>query len=157
MNFDSVIEEHYKKFYKLFVNSASKRLSGNYAVAEEAVQEAYLKAYQYKSSFDMDKGFDKWFRTIFNNVVKDIARLEKSQGAVETPVEDMEDPIIYSEDLVLGKLNSYTRNKRDRQILNLRYIVGMPLKDIPFFVSTSYGNCRKVCSLFNIYMKEYAK
>ena len=155
MSFNNIINNYFLSNHKFLTNVAAKRLSNNHHVAEEAVQESYVKALKYQDSFDESvASFDKWFRKIFNNVVKDVSKKERMQGATEDAKDCSVEYIPNIRDILPDKINEYTDNQRDKEILYLRYIKGMPLKDIHYFVDTSYGNCRKVCSLFNIYLSE---
>lgn len=149
VNFNQEYEKHFRTRRKMFITLATKRLSNNPSAAEEAVQEAYTRAWQYRDKFNPRiKKFDAWFRTIFNNVVRDVAKVERSYGAIEGDVSIDDTSIESGHKMLAITILSYRCSKRDKEVIRLRYIDGMSIKDIPNFVDVSYDNARKICNLF---------
>jgi len=76
-----LIEQHYRKNFERFSKMIARRFQNRLNVAEEAVQEAYLRAIKYFHTFNTEiKPFEHWFATILNNAVKDLQREEKAGG-----------------------------------------------------------------------------
>lgn len=85
-----MIEEFYRLHYERLVKIVTPRLDRNYSVAEEAVQDAFVKAITFFSAFDPDqKEFGAWFNSILNNCVKDAANKEKNRGMSLATVENI--------------------------------------------------------------------
>ena len=69
----------------------ARRLLGNTADAEEAVQEVFLRVYKYLHRFDRTKAFEPWLYRLTVNVCNDIASRRPRAGEVITH-EDHEIP-----------------------------------------------------------------
>lgn len=83
-----VIEEH----YGLHRNSYAKRFGRRVGIpemGEDLVQEAYTRVLKYQHSFN-GEDFDKWFRTILNNVLRDYRNEEKGRNPVDFDEEEQE-------------------------------------------------------------------
>ena len=153
------LEQHYKDNRDRYVAIARKRLSKNHAVAEEAVQETYERVIRYFDSFDEKKAsFDTWVNGILTNVIKDLKEIELHQGAVDIPINDVEDikpsrEFLYIPYEVLNKEIS-KRKKGAQNILHLFCMCHYSAKDISYIVPESYSNVRKIISRFRLDMKE---
>ncbi len=87
---------------------------GNFHDAEDAVQEAFLKAYRNVSSFAGEATLSTWLYRILINVCRDFARRQRRRGEHQTPGADsklapqlvIEDhPLRLSVEKVLRQLN----------------------------------------------------
>ena len=75
------LEKHYRENRVKLCKVMSKRLSNQYHLAEEAVQEAYLRAFKYYHTFDPSiKSFNTWFTTILNMCVTKVGQEERNRG-----------------------------------------------------------------------------
>lgn len=72
--FELLYQAHFKKLF-LFC----KRMSGSISVAEELVQESFVKAWQALADFRMDSSFYTWLRTIASRLVIDRLRLKNEK------------------------------------------------------------------------------
>lgn len=154
MNFEQLIEEHYRKNRKVLVNVAAKRLSNNPSVGEEAVQEAYLRAWIYRNRFDEEKAqFASWFYTIFKNTVKDIMQIERGH-----PVDSGKDDVAVETNIdkthISQAIDSYTGTDFAKRILRMVYLEQVSMKEVPYFIETTYGTVRVTCTNFRSYLEE---
>ena len=115
---------------------AYRRLQ-SWEAAEDAVQEAYLRALQFQGSFDEDKDFDNWFYIILMNVVNSTMR---NEGIAPEMVEADDDSLFADEfieqptepDIDLTEKQYWDKleeicssvSKRDSSILTLYYKFG---------------------------------
>ena len=127
-----MIEQYYRDNYKRKVKIVSFILRGDSHTAEDVVQEAFSKALQYSSSYDVNRGtVDKWFNSIMFNTLH---RLQRDNKGVTVPVTDalsLED--IFSEKLLSESpdLRQYiescikkVENEKHRRILELFFVKG---------------------------------
>lgn len=64
--FDELYKRHSQKLFGFFF----KMLWGNKALAEDSVQEVFLKVIRYKGNYDAARNFSTWLYTIAYNVCK---------------------------------------------------------------------------------------
>lgn len=80
--FREVVEAHGRKLYHL-----AYRMTGNPAVAEDVVQEAFLRAYRNLSSFDGSSQLNTWLHRITANAALDELRRQKRTRLRFVPLE----------------------------------------------------------------------
>ena len=67
-------------------------MMGNTEDAQDALQEAFVKAYQNLARFDLTRSFGPWFFQILRNHCRDLLRSRKARFRVETLDEHVEIP-----------------------------------------------------------------
>lgn len=147
-----VVEKHYKENYSRYVKQLVNRVVNKCpAFAEEVVQEAYTRAIQYYPSFDDKiKPFDKWFRTILNNALRDHKKEEKNY----TLVDELEDTAEYSPILMnkefINRIEMEIERYGDqkKEVLTLWFKYQYKPRDIGKIVNMSPTNIRKTISNF---------
>lgn len=80
------IEEHYRLHRDSYAKRFGRRI-GVPELGEDLVQEAYARVLKYQNSFN-GEDFDKWFRTILNNCLRDYRNLEKGRIPVKFDEEE---------------------------------------------------------------------
>lgn len=71
-DFSKLVSQYSQRVYAFAV-----RLSGNEDVAEDATQEAFIKAWKNRAKYDPAKGFQPWIFAIARNATLDILRKRK--------------------------------------------------------------------------------
>lgn len=104
--------------------AAARRVTGDHALAEDAAQEAFLRAYRSLARYERRSSFSAWVRTIAVNAAIDIVRRKRP----ESPVEDR--PARgggekRQEDLDLLRRALAALSAVDRQILLARELEGI--------------------------------
>jgi len=132
--------------------SFAYRLSGDASVAEDAVQDAFVKAWKGIDSFDVDRSFKSWIFSITRNATIDIMRkrrdvsfssLDDGAGddssfaddvADETPLPEM----AFDEGVDGGvvKIVLSGMGERDRSIVLLHDVEGMTFEQISVLVDS---------------------
>ena len=153
MQTDDILINHYKQNYKLKVATVLPRVvNKSLALAEEAVQEAYARAWEHRKVFDPGvKSFEKWFNGILNIVVMEQKREEKGKNDQE--LEDVEELTIPTElneakfiDTVMKEIDKFDEDKAE--VLTLWFKYEYTPREIKEVVSMSPSNIRKVISRF---------
>jgi RNA polymerase sigma-70 factor (ECF subfamily) len=142
----------YNKYYKSMFNVAF-RIVNDYALAEDIMQESFLKAFKKLDSYSGKVTFGAWLKKIVVN--KSIDEFKKSKKyQIESLTEnttvidlDTEDLNSYSElkaETVIKKIQSLKPNYKI--ILTLFFIEGYDLEEITQILNISYENCRTMMS-----------
>jgi RNA polymerase sigma factor (sigma-70 family) len=116
----------------------SRILKGDYASAEDVVQEAFCRAWKFRGLYDPDKGkFSSWFNAILFNALRDVQQEARAGPARYTP-EISPDNILADVDLLdkkdkkkfLKKKISKVKKEKHRQVLELFFVLGYTSKEI---------------------------
>lgn len=142
------IEQHYIKNYERLVKRTTYRVPHrSKALAEECVQEAYVRALKYFSTYDKEKDkFEKWFEGILRNAINDCRDLEKDRGVSHELNDD--DGV----ELVPYKREKYTaialiksiKNHRNKLVLSLFLLYGFKTIDIAEYTGISHTSVRQI-------------
>ena len=127
-----IVEEHYKNNYKRMFKNILRRVGYNHALAEEIVQETYMRALNYFNCYNPDiKPFETWFNTILNNACRDAQQQEKNSGmSLSGDIELY--PCQYTR-MQLKKVHkaiSEIKDSKPREVLELYFISGLYPRDI---------------------------
>jgi RNA polymerase sigma-70 factor (ECF subfamily) len=142
----------YNKYYKAMFNVAF-RIVNNYALAEDIMQESFLKAFSKLDSYSGKVTFGAWLKKIVVN--KSIDEYKKaSKHQIDTlnenlNIEDLstDENISYEElkaEMVLKTIQSLKPNYKI--ILTLFFIEGYDLEEITQILNINYENCRTMMS-----------
>lgn len=77
----SLIDKHYRANFETLVKKLGRYSQP--AVAEDIVQESYLRALTYWEAFPDDGETDKWMNAVINNCARDFHRTEILQGMAD--------------------------------------------------------------------------
>ncbi len=142
----------YNKYYKAMFNVAF-RIVNDYALAEDIMQESFLKAFTKLDSYSGKVTFGAWLKKIvLNNSIDEYKKLAKYQ--IETLDENSnieddnnDDTFSYGELKAEVVLKTMQRLKPNYKIiLTLFFIEGYDLEEITQILNISYDNCRTMMS-----------
>lgn len=144
-----LIEEHHRTFNDRLVKGLTGS-SGGRANAEDVVQEAYLKALSYWSSFNPEEPLSKWFGGILNNCLKDKIKEEIERGAIEREdlPSDVQARAIHQ--LMLSDVNKVVEQepKNIAYILKLFFFEQYKSREIADIVPESHTRVRQIVHNF---------
>lgn len=133
-----MLENFYNNNHKRLVNQVHRRVD-NRDLAEDIIQECFLRALRFESSYDPKKSpFRTWFNAIMNNTIYDARR-----GKLDDLTEPLDELSIGAKatDNSHGVLNrdekesiyealQSTDNPRHRRVAELFYVLGYSTKEI---------------------------
>lgn len=163
--FEKLVYEHEKLVYNLAL-----RLLGNEQDAQDAFQEAFIKAWTGLNSFRGDSKFSVWLYRLANNVCMDMLRQRKkdalsltvSDSSGEDTMLDVSDPAPGPHELLEHRENMEQLNRAikalpedHRRILMLREETGLSYEEIAAVLELDLGTVKsrifrarkKLCSL----------
>lgn len=132
-------------------------LRGDYAAAEDVVQEAFTRALTFYDSYDSTKGeLTPWFNTILYNSLRDVQkemRGQPSENIKDFCVEDMfaEYDLVNSPEkrLIISKHINLIKNEKHKRILELFFLLGYTSTEISQIENkVSVSNVTTVVSRF---------
>lgn len=118
--------------YKQAVFAVALSILRNYADAEDAAQDAFIRAYENLSKYDLSRRFSTWMFTVAANVAKNALRKRRRQRDPPLP-EVEEDPAEEAHgDLRLAAVRQAVAELPEvyRAPVVLRYWHGLPLEEI---------------------------
>jgi RNA polymerase sigma factor (sigma-70 family) len=160
-SFGELFDRHYKRFMRI----AQKTLRST-EDAEDVVQDTFVRIYKYGKKFPQNGGeFVPWSNTIFKNCLAD--QINKYKKLTVTLTEEIENtnPYLQTSELqsetsesdknyvqfVLKKMDGVTA-----EIINLRYILGKPFKEIAKILNIKNSTARvRVHRSKKIFMQTY--
>lgn len=154
---NEIIEEHYRKNFKMMVNRMLRRVPGNSrALAEEVVQEAYSNALRYWKAFDPERAsFDIWFNRIVNRAASKCTREENGQPSI--PYDDGLEPFVLDTETkipreIVNKVQQAIKDMKPEvsEVLNMFFNLGMKTTDICECTNYSHSNVRQVIRRFRV-------
>ena len=116
-----------------------RRLTRDAGAAEDAAQEAFIKAYRNLQRFDSSRSFASWITRIAQNVCIDGFRAEPAQPA-RAP-ERMSRPLIRPEDACLEKAVAGLSVKQ-QSVLHYKYRLGLNAAEIARQIGTTHEDVR---------------
>jgi len=159
MNRDTVVEEHFKKYYKIVVKRAIQRVPDkSEALAEEVVQEAYAKALKFWKAYNPERSeFVTWYNRILNGCIADCIRNEGNGPPSLDNEDDNLEPYILDDNawiphaIVVQIKEGIKQQKPDvSEVLNMFFILGMKTIDIAECTNLGHANVRKMIQRFRI-------
>jgi len=129
---EAAFDEIILRYHRPALIIARDRLPKHSALAEDAVQEAFIRTVRNRDSFDCRKSFAAWFYTILRNVCLDYCRKEMRREKQLQEIAQQEEPAandsIAHRDMVAAILQ--TLAPTDREILIYRFIHGLTIREI---------------------------
>lgn len=140
----------YTMYYKSMFNVAY-RIVGDYVLAEDVMQESFLKAFTKLNSFSGKVTFGAWLKKIvINQSITELKKSSKYQidSLSDIEIEDtIEEEGNYSQVKAENILKTMERLKPNyKLILTLFFIEGYDLEEITSILDISYENCRTMMS-----------
>jgi RNA polymerase sigma factor (sigma-70 family) len=145
------LEQLYKTGRKGYIYKINYYLH-NYAVAEDLVQDAFVKAFAKISQYNKKKGTIKtWFNSILFSVLWNYKRSLKRQPFQVDILEYLDsEEFAYSEDTSLVTVLESVKNKMHRRVLVLNLVLGYSLAETASLTGEQQGNVRKIVQRYRI-------
>jgi len=141
----------------------ARRLLGNPADAEEAVQEVFLRVYKYLHRFDRTKAFEPWLYRLTVNVCNDIASRRPRAGEVvshedhETPADTLDPHELLDTDqqrqLIQNALQELPEKQRAAVVL--RDLQGLSTSEVAETLKVSEATVRSHLSTARLRLKRF--
>lgn len=156
---NKIIETHYRKNYKTLVKRMTNRVPHHsHALAEELVQEAYVRALQYYKTYDTNRPFERWFSLILNNAASDQLKYENGTSALSLNDDEVDlEPFILNDEMnipreVVMKVQEAIKDCPPdvSEVLNMFFNLGMRTPDIEKCTRFSHSNIRQIIRRFRI-------
>lgn len=100
------LTEHYEKNFSKLEKRYARRFD-NSCIGQDVVQEAYLKAFKYRDTYDASQPFENWFGVICYNAFRTVVAEEL--GHVTEDLDDMD---------IAGEASAYEMDRLWQQILD---------------------------------------
>ena len=145
------LEHLYKTGRKGYIYKINYYLH-NYTVAEDLVQDAFVKAYAKVDQYDPTKGpLKSWFNSILFSVMWNYKRSIKRQPFTVDVMDylDSED-FAYYEDQSLTKVLDNVKNTSHRGVLVLHLVLGYSLAETADISKEQQGNVRKIVQRYRM-------
>lgn len=141
------LEEHYRSHYKGLVKLAARRVPDNsMALAEEAVQETYVRALKFWRTFDSSRSaMSTWMANILRNVCNNIRDSEASAGVSRSLEDDDQQPEPERDKASVELLRKYiTEDMKHGEVISLYYLHGFKSAEIAEFTGKNHAAVRKI-------------
>ncbi len=150
-----LINEFYQKNYDRQVNSIRRSLKFNKHLAEDVVQEAYVRAMEHIKSYDEKKGkFGPWFNKILYNTLRSM-QLEFGYSISLSDSTEIIDENSLEYFIILHQEINQVKNTKHREVLCLFYINGYTSQEIISQVGgLTRTNVTTICNRFRDHLKE---
>lgn len=155
---DKLLEQFYKDNRTLLLKRLFHR-AGSAENAEDVLQEAFLRALRYKSSFNPDtQELGAWFNTIMNNALRDFKRDERSMGTYVELEEEVSGTYEMSQtdgdmaERLVHEINT-RKDRLHRDILLLYFVKEYKPREIRDVLGVNYRSLVKVVDRFKHEMK----
>lgn len=151
----SLINQHYRDNYERLVKGLSNN-SGSRHNAEDVIQNAYLRACEYWTSFNAEKDFTKWFNGILNNSLRDKINEERMQGMHDDGQEVEEPQHKEISKIILKEVQEFINSQPERiaKILRLHFLFQYSIRDISKLVGNNKSEIGRLIYEFRKTMKE---
>ena len=126
------LEEQYIATKNGHIKLMTRILNGDWAAAEDVVQEAYARAIQYYPTYDPERSkLMTWFNTIMFNALRDIQREYKNRPGENSDTVSVEDVISHHHipDTIVQDILA-VENEKHQRILYLFYVLGYNSREI---------------------------
>jgi RNA polymerase sigma-70 factor (ECF subfamily) len=141
----------------------ARRMLGNSADAEEAVQEVFLRVYKYLHRFDRTKAFEPWLYRLTVNVCNDIASRRPRAGEIishedhETPAgtDDPHDLLDAVQQRQLIQTALQELPEKQRAAIVLRDLQGLSTSEVAETMKVSEATVRSHLSTARLRMKRF--
>lgn len=127
--FSQYYNEFLPKIYRYFFF----RVSGNRELAEDLTEDTFMKAFEYRDSYDPQKGaFGNWLFTIAKNTfymyLRKRTRVETLELEENAAIEEFEIPEMLDKSQVFKAMKKLPKEKRE--LVEMKYLDGFSYKEI---------------------------
>lgn len=145
------LEHLYKTGRKGYVYKINYYLH-NYTVAEDLVQDAFIKAFTKIDQYDVKKGTMKsWFNSILFSLLWNHKRhLKRQPFQVDIANYLDSEDFAYTEDTNLVAVLDEVKNKAHRRVLVLNLVLGYSLAETANLSKETQGNVRKIVQRYRM-------
>jgi RNA polymerase sigma factor (sigma-70 family) len=136
--------------YQAIAHRTAYVITGRAAEAEDAAQQAFVKAYRALDRFDPDRPFRPWLLRIVGNEARNLRRSEGRRWAVELAVSRQPEPVEASPEQVavaeerraellraVGALS-----EADREVIGLRYFLDLSEAEMAEVLAVAPGTVK---------------
>lgn len=158
MDRNDLISKAYTEHYDVLYKAAYARLK-DHDNAEDAVQEAFLKAIEYFHTYDPEKaGVGAWVNRILQNVCNKITQVERNRGVSMEFDEELAEGVYMTHegDQLLDKAIAHIneeKNPNTRAILNLYFVDRAKPREIEDIVNLTHSHIVNTVYLFKQKMR----
>lgn len=133
--------------YSAYVYRAALLLTSSRALADDVVQETFLRAFKSFSSYNPAKPIEPWLYKIAMNAARNLMRKEKWLTFVgQVPdsefVENPENPLVKQEEIDTLHREIRKLPFKSREVLILHYYSELQLNDIADVLGIPQGTCK---------------
>ena len=140
-SFQALLDAHVSRAHR-----AAYGFLGNRETAREAAQEALLKAYKARGSYDVSRPFYPWLYTIIRNTCLDIIAKARRRPRSGLDVERMVSPVRPSDEQLRRRREAArlhvslgTLNEQQQEIINLRHFQMLSYAEIAEVLGVAEG------------------
>lgn len=142
------LTKFYKDNHKRQVKIISSVMRFNKNLAEDIVQEAYLRAVKYEAAYDVNKAsYKTWFNRIMFNVLREMQDKHKITDELNENSAIVVD-LSYEDSLYILKEIRRLKNKSHQEVLMLFYKLGYTTKEISQITSFTQTNITTILKRF---------
>ena len=147
----AAFEELYRRHAAKVYGFIKKRLADS-AEADEVFQAAFLKLHQSRGRYNDGLPFTPWFFSVTRNILIDYlrrrARRREQTVDPRNAVLEREAPaaVARSESQAAAILTSDKLSARDRAVLTMHYVEGLPFEQIAVRLGISHSSGRQIAS-----------
>lgn len=144
----------YRKNRDRHLKTINRIIYSSRETAEDIVQEAYLKAYKYKDTYDSNRSeFNTWFNKILFNTLRGYQKDFKNQPKmvdidVDLCVDEDEQDFKHTSSKSLEESIDNIKNKKHKKFLILYYLLGYSAREIAETEGTTVTNITTICNRF---------
>lgn len=155
--FGRLVELHQQRVFR-----TARAILGNDADAQDAAQEAFLRAFRHLASFDPKRDLAAWLYKLTVNVCRDMVRRRPSKGAAEIDTEALaaRDPGPF-ETAALQEQRDLTRRAiarlpyKERAAITLRDLEGLTTAEVAAALGTTQATVRSQVSAARAKLRRY--
>jgi len=153
--------QFYKDNYEKHKKKIARIINGDTTTAEDIVQEAYMRAWKYRDSYDRKRsGISTWFNTILYNTLRDFQKSfkdnQEDSGDVDRFYEEENLKSIAVHLPVIEREIKKMKNERIKRVLTLYYILGYTSTEISQVeADTTVTNVTTICNRFRKKLRAY--
>lgn len=151
-----LIENHHNNNRAKLMKRLTFRTGGNHHLAEDIIQESYLRAIKYYNA-DRVEEFDKWFNTIVNSSYNDMMRDDIGMSYID----EEDEPLGAIDCSILGTQTLKevydliaTKSVPQIEVLTLHIQYGYAAIDISKQTEYSYAQIHKIIQRFKQELKD---
>ena len=155
--FGSLVELHQQRVFR-----TARSILGNDADAEDAAQDAFLRAFRHIASFDSERNLSAWLYKLTVNACRDVIRRKHRHQPAETDTQDFVSPEPGPfETAVLQEQRELTRRAiarlpyKERAAITLRDLEGLTTAEVAAALGTTEATVRSQVSAGRAKLRQF--